>query len=193
MPCIATAKQGRSWRCPRNNRAKGDETRPGGPRAWSQNWKKDVKKIIFLAGPPAAGKSTVRLARWADMPVVDPDLIKERIPGYDPKRPEGVHKASKRLAREQFTRLIEEGVSFVYDTTSSNVGRVRREIEEARQAGYRIVLCLVWAPLSTCLARNRQRPRTVPEEVVVSIWHEVEAAWREISPLGDEVLKVING
>ena len=29
--------------------------------------------------------------------------------------------------------------------------------------------------------------------VITPIWHEVEAAWREISPLGDEVLKVING
>lgn len=151
------------------------------------------KKVVFLAGPPAAGKSTTRTQRWPELPVIDPDLIKEEIPGYDPKRPEAVHKASKRLARERFTRFLEEGVSFVYDTTSSNEERVRREIAEARQAGYTVVLCLVWAPLETCLVRNRERARTVPEEVVVSIWHEVQGVWPKIAPLGDEVIEVVGG
>jgi predicted kinase len=85
---------------------------------------------------------------------------------------------------------IKKEISFVYDTTGGNVQRMMKEIQEAREAGYYIILLHVTAPLAVCLERNRQRERTVPDSVVKEIYHEVRHSFEILRHLADEVINV---
>src|SRR5690606_17021948 len=148
------------------------------------------KEAIFLMGPPAAGKSSTRQKLFPGLPVIDPDEIKKTLPGYDPKNPSRVHLQSKVLARKQFEEMILGNSSFVYDTTGGNVERMLREMAEARENGFTITILQVTCSLEECLRRNRRRERTVPDEVVRSIWYEVREAAEKLLPHADKVIKV---
>lgn len=143
-----------------------------------------------MIGPPASGKSTTRQDSYPSHRVIDPDEIKTSLPGYDPKNPSRVHLLSKKIARQEFEESVKEGTSFVYDTTGGNTERMIREMAEARAAGFTITLLRVHAPLKTCLRRNRERERTVPDEVVREIWYEVQEAWEILYPLADQTITV---
>lgn len=149
-----------------------------------------MKQVIFMVGAPAAGKSTTRQKLFPTLPVIDPDEIKKGLEGYDPKKPWLVHSQSKKISREMFTTYLEKNISFTYDTTGGNVERMEKEIGEAREKGYQIVILLVTCPLAECLKRNRQRERTVPDEVVIEIWNEVQESFQVLKPLADEVITV---
>jgi predicted kinase len=149
-----------------------------------------MKQVIFMIGAPAAGKSTTRQKLFPTYPVIDPDEIKKGLDGYDPKKPWLVHSQSKKISREMFVSYLEKGVSFVYDTTGGNVERMTKEIGEAKEKGYQIILLHVSAPLNECLKRNRQRERTVPDSVVIEIWNEVQTSFRILKHLSDVVIEV---
>jgi len=70
------------------------------------------------------------------------------------------------------------------------VERMLREMAEARENGFTITILQVTCPLEECLRRNRQRERTVPDEVVRSIWYEVREAAGKLLPHADRVIKV---
>lgn len=148
------------------------------------------KEAVFLVGPPAAGKSTTRQKLYPNYPVIDPDEIKKTLPGYDPKNPSKVHMQSKILSRKYFEEMILGETSFVYDTTGGNEKRMIQEMEESRQNGFSIRILQVTCTLDECLKRNRQRERTVPDEIVISIWNEVEEVAPKLLPHADKHLLV---
>ncbi|SDZ23503.1 ATP-binding protein [Thermoactinomyces sp. DSM 45892] len=93
------------------------------------------------------------------------------------------HPLSKELSTQEFQDVLTKNDSFVYDTTGGNVERMKREIQEAKQKGFKIVLLYVYAPLDVCLKRNAERSRHVPEDVVKEIWNDVQKAWVELKDL----------
>ncbi|WP_028778729.1 AAA family ATPase [Shimazuella kribbensis] len=152
----------------------------------------NIKEAVFLVGPPAAGKSTTRFELYPNYLVIDPDELKKELPGYDPKNPSKVHLQSKILSRKLFEEYLSSDQSFVYDTTGGNEERMIKEIREAREKGFKIILLQVTCSLEVCLERNRLRERTVPDEVVESIWYEVQETSENLIPHADEHIKVDN-
>ncbi len=152
----------------------------------------NTKKAIFLIGPPAAGKSTTRSELYPNYLVIDPDELKKDLPGYDPKNPSKVHMASKILSRKLFERYLSSNESFVYDTTGGNEERMIKEIMEAKEKGFKVILLQVTCSLNVCLERNRLRERTVPDEVVKSIWYEVQETSKNLIAYADETIMVDN-
>ena len=53
------------------------------------------KKVVFMLGSPASGKSTVAKKKYSDMVILDCDEIKKEHPDYDPKNPSLVHEWSR--------------------------------------------------------------------------------------------------
>lgn len=125
-----------------------------------------MKKLVIMAGLPGSGKSTVRNQRYANMAFVDCDEIKKSLPGYDPKNPGKVHEQSKLLERKTIQEKINNGESFVYDTTATNIEKVVKMIQEAQADGYQVEVCYVRVKLSTAIYRNAHRERVVPEEII---------------------------
>jgi len=150
--------------------------------------KKYTKRIIFLAGGSASGKTTFRNILFPGMPGIDPDAAKESIRGYDPKAPWTVHEESKRLTREEWLRFLQGEESFVYDTTGGNVDRIKMELQEAETAGFEIELCWIFCPIEQALENSAYRAslpngRYLPEEIVTESHERVKAAMPHLLPL----------
>ncbi|KXY68807.1 ATP-binding protein [Bacillus sp. FSL W7-1294] len=93
------------------------------------------------------------------------------------------HLLSKTLSKEAYENALNNNDSFVYDTTGGNIERMKREMLEAKEHGFKIVLVYVFAPLEVCLERNAKRDRSVPEDVVKEIWNEVQESWNQLKYL----------
>ena len=125
-----------------------------------------MKKLVIMAGLPGSGKSTVRLQKYNSLDFVDCDEIKKTIPGYDPKNPDLVHEQSKAIERKLISEKINSGVSFVYDTTASNIEKIIKMVIDAQSLGYEVEVCYVKVKLATAIYRNAHRERVVPEEII---------------------------
>lgn len=125
-----------------------------------------MKKLVIMAGLPGSGKSTVRNRMYPEFSFVDCDELKKSIPGYDPKNPGAVHEESKKLERKILSDKINNGESFVYDTTASNIEKIIKMVIDAQSLGYEVEVCYVKVKLSTAIYRNANRERVVPESII---------------------------
>ena len=126
-------------------------------------------EIVFTMGLPGAGKSTqmTRLGLTATHTIIDPDLIKLTLPGYDPKAPELVHAESALAAERQFKAALAQGTGlWIVDGTGTNSDKMVRRIREAQAMGFVCKVLYVRVTLETALARNAARTRTVPAGIV---------------------------
>lgn len=148
--------------------------------------------LTLTAGCSGAGKSTVIAREFPGLPIVDMDVIKAGLPGYDPLHPEVVHAKSAVLAMREFYRRLGEGKDFAFDGTGKNVEKYVGLIAAARHAGFSVRMVWVRASLETCLARNAARPRKVPAEIVVETYSALEAAQAVLKHYVDEHLVIEN-
>tara|TARA_R100001443_G_scaffold108501_1_gene119002 strand:+ start:358 stop:822 length:465 start_codon:yes stop_codon:yes gene_type:complete len=124
--------------------------------------------LTLMAGAAGSGKSWVRQndAALAGLPVIDSDELKKLHPDYDPKKPELVHDWSSAEATRAFYAKLAEGESFIFDGTGTRAEKYISMIREANRAGFEVEIVYVKVSLTTSLARNSARERTIPEYVV---------------------------
>lgn len=152
-----------------------------------------MNTMIFTMGLPAAGKSTVCNARYADThTVIDPDAIKEAHEDYDPKNPAALHAWSQEVAERQFNAALaaSEG-NFVIDGTGTNSEKMVRRMNAAKAAGFDVALVYVKCTLKTSLIRNAARTRVVPEHIVRSKALDIATSFELVAPFADTV-EVVN-
>jgi len=101
---------------------------------------------------------------------VDPDLYKKELAGYLATQPGYVHEMSSEMAKSYMAAILPTGDPLFVDGTGSDLARMVRAIQEAKNAGYRISLVLVWVPLTINQIRNATRPRNVPVMSVITQW-----------------------
>ena len=153
-----------------------------------------MKKLIIMGGLPGSGKSTVakRNNNFGTSIKVDCDELKKECDGYDPNHPELVHEASKKLEVEVLNKLLEGNESFLYDTTATNTKRIAALIKKAKANGFEVTFVYVKVTLETSLARNAQRERHVPEEIIYEKFGEITNAVRCYKTIVDNFLEVKN-
>jgi predicted ABC-type ATPase len=106
----------------------------------------DTPYIIVIAGPNGVGKST--FARWylrqrpACKMIVDPDAIAKELNIPDEAQR---NIAAGRIALETIDANICIRISFAIETTLSGK-TLADKLEQARQAGYSIEICLLLIP-----------------------------------------------
>jgi predicted ABC-type ATPase len=153
------------------------------------------KTVIFMAGLPAAGKSSYvreHYSKYVKCCIVDPDAIAAKHPLFDPKNPEPAHKATTHVVDEQFDRFLATGQSFILDTTAGRYDKLYSRIVRAKAAGFRVKLVYIIVPLSVSLERNRNRYRSVPDRVVIEKADDIGETFLKIRPFVDEVVVVDN-
>ena len=148
------------------------------------------KKMVFMMGAPASGKSTI--AQTLHLRIIDSDAIKERHPDYDPLNPSVLHQWSAVEMEKEFQKAVLEEESVVIDGTGANSDRTVRRVTEAKANGFRTELVYVTVSLKTCLERNQRRPRHVPDEVIISKYHDVKYAFEIVAKYVDAVRVVDN-
>ena len=142
--------------------------------------------MTMLGGGPASGKSSVMSTNTDGDPhkiKVDPDMIKEKLPGYKEmaaKSSEAAgfyHEESSALAKRFYEVALKENINVLYDGTGNGkISSVEKKINAAREKGYRVEGKYVTIDTEEAVKRNTARyenakakgenPRLVPDRVV---------------------------
>ena len=138
-----------------------------------------MKRLDLVVGPNGAGKSTfVALTLAPLLPgsvFVNADEIAK---ASWPEDPEGHSYDAARVAADTRSALIAAGRSFIAETVFSHPSKLDL-IEEARAAGYTVVLHAVLIPENLAVERVAHRVRAgghrVPEEKIRDRYHRLWA------------------
>jgi predicted ABC-type ATPase len=124
---------------------------------------------LVMLGAPAVGKSTISRQATLQDPDgwvrLDPDEIKRKLPDYDPQSPQQSHTMSVRINRERLMQQIAKRSDVILDITGANP-ETAYHVKSMITAGYRVVILHVKATYHQSLARNRQRSRCIPTDVI---------------------------
>lgn len=164
-------------------------------------------QIVFAGGGYGSGKTTVlnSLTQAGQLPRhhVGVDVFKPLIPEYnlikavaDGRASLTVQKECQELASALFEQLVEEGRSFIWDSSMSNQQATEVRIQQARERGYELTMIAVLTPLevATRQAMHRARlSRRFPHPDFLPKSHVgFRQAFSAYVPLFDEVTVVAN-
>ena len=130
-------------------------------------------KAIILAGGAGVGKSTFTNTLTPFLPsnfkIFNPDT---HNPDDDPNRP-NIAKNSADIRKNAIPDAIKNKQSFVYDTTGQNFKETVKIIQEAQQAGFKVMMIMLYASPIVSFLRNFSRDRTLPKDAVLNNWAKV--------------------
>lgn len=152
--------------------------------------------LRILGGGPASGKSTaVKMGLVEKMDknhsiVVDPDGIKEMLPGYaemakkDEHAAAYYHEESSMIAKQLHDIASRENLNVTYDGTGDgSPNSLQKKIDTGRKAGYKVEGVYVTIDTEEAVRRNQQRyedakkagknPRLVDQDTVRQIHADV--------------------
>ena len=155
----------------------------------------NILKAFFLAGGPGSGKSYVvqRSTGGLGLKVVNSDdafekFLKDadlslKMPDEEEAAREPVRARAKRITKKQQNNYIEGRLGLIIDGTGKDYEKISKQARDLQQLGYDIHMIFVNTSLDTALERNKNRPRSVPESVVIKSWKEVQANIGKFSQL----------
>ena len=129
---------------------------------------KQGKVLIVMAGAPGCGKSTfaAEIADAYGFDIVSTDAIREEVLGDASDQDRGWLVFDIAYNRLRDFLGSDYGTGAIFDATSCR-RRARRDILREAEGLYDVAVCAVSEEdLGTCLARNAQRNRVVPDDVI---------------------------
>ena len=162
-------------------------------------------KAIFFAGSPGSGKTYVarKLAgafqglKQVNMDSIFKHLMTQKnlswkMPDKEKPEREIQRQRSKELVAKQQQSYTESGLGLLIDST----GRIYETIERIKQGledkGYATTMIFVNADLDTALQRNRERERTLPDDLIHKNYEIIEQNLGRFQRLFDDVLIIDN-
>ena len=146
-----------------------------------------IFKAVFLAGGPGSGKSFVAdkmlkgtglktvnsddiyeyLMKKADMDMSDPDVIASPQ-GQDTRN------RAKEITKRKETSHLGGRLGLVIDGTGKDVAKVQKSSEQLKSLGYDTMMLFVNTSEEVAQERNKNRPRSIPSEMVSKMWQTVQ-------------------
>jgi cytidylate kinase len=148
-----------------------------------------IFKAIFLAGGPGSGKSYVARMTTSGhgFKVVNSDEFFEYLTKkagrtldlstYSPEEMEAsdiTRAKAKQLTKHKMSMHLEGKLGLVIDGTGKDFDKIKRQKDEIEKRGYDTFMIFVNTTLDVAKARNLKRARTVPEDIVVKGWEQVQ-------------------
>ena len=160
------------------------------------------KRYIVIGGPPASGKSSLRLDKSLEIPSfneaihVDADEIKEMIPEAkkahalnNPQWASVVHDESRMIVNTSLRMGIERNNDIVHDSLGQFVEGLGA-LKAARASGYDVVAHYVVASPEVIKARLNERektdPRIIPRHIVDATISNNKFAMIDVADFADE-------
>ena len=149
----------------------------------------NIFKAFFLAGGPGSGKSYVgkRTTKMFGMRVVNSDDVFEKLvktagmnmdmrnyTKAQEKRRDELRDVAKRVTKAREKNYVEGRLGLIIDGTGKNYDKIEKQMRELQQLGYDTHMIFVNTSLDVALQRNEERPRKLPESLVVKSWNEVQ-------------------
>ena len=148
-----------------------------------------IFKAFFLAGGPGSGKSWVsaRALSGMGLKVINSDnaftrlLGKERMSlkfaDHTPKEIEKrdkIRDRSKQVAGMQLSLALQGRLGLIIDSTARDTEKVQSEAKRLRELGYDIHMVFVNTSLDVALERNRNRPRSLPDAIIINSHKQIQ-------------------
>ena len=149
----------------------------------------NIFKAFFLAGGPGSGKSYVvaRTTKMFGMRVVNSDDVFEKLvkstgmnmdmrnyTKAQEKRRDELRDIAKRVTKAREKNYVDGRLGLIIDGTGKNYDKIEKQMRELQQLGYESHMIFVNTSLDVALQRNEERPRKLPESLVVKSWNEVQ-------------------
>ena len=147
----------------------------------------NIFKAFFLAGGPGSGKSYVarRTTGGMGLRVVNSDdafesLLKKaglslKMPP-EQEAPRAVVRArAKELTAKRKGNYLEGRLGLIIDGTGREFDKIQSQARQLQELGYDTYMIFVNTSLDVALQRNAERPRSVPESIVIKSWKAVQA------------------
>ena len=149
----------------------------------------NIFKAFFLAGGPGSGKSYVvtRTTKMFGMRVVNSDDVFEKLvkasgmnmdmrnyTAAQEKRRDELRDIAKRVTKVREKNYVDGRLGLIIDGTGKNYDKIEKQMRELQQLGYDTHMIFVNTSLDVALQRNEERPRKLPESLVVKSWNEVQ-------------------
>ena len=163
----------------------------------------NIFKAFFLAGGSGSGKSyVVRYSTGGTgLRVVNSDDVFEKylkdagvsmkMGSEDPRRDVLRGKAKAVVAARQ-ANYIEGRMGLVIDGTGKNYDKIRAQKAELESLGYDTHMIFVNTSIEVALERNAKRDRTVPEDVAILAWKEVQSIIGKFSSLFTGTMVIVD-
>ena len=147
----------------------------------------NIFKAFFLAGGPGSGKSYVamRSTGGTGLKTVNPDdafehLLKKaglslKMPPEEEDPREVARQRAKDITATTKGNYLEGRIGLVIDGTGKEADKILKQKASLEELGYDTFMIFVNTSLDTALQRNANRPRSVPEPIVVKSWKDVQA------------------
>lgn len=146
-----------------------------------------IFKAIFLAGGPGSGKSYI-VGKTAlptlGFKVVNSDDAFEAAMTKAGLTMDGdtifstqgqeIRDKAKKLTARRMQGYIRGRLGLVIDGTGKDPSKITKQLNELRSLGYDVSMIYVNTDLDTAVARNDQRPRSLPIQQVTALWKEVQ-------------------
>lgn len=144
-----------------------------------------IFKAVFTAGGPGSGKTWVagHMFSGLGLKFVGSDFAFEHLlrkrgmsldldmenPDYQEAR-----KASKALTKLMKDKWINGMLGLIIDGTGKDYRKIKDAAKGLQDIGYDTGMVFVNTTLNVALERNKDRERTLPEDVVIDKWHMVQ-------------------
>lgn len=132
-----------------------------------------MPKLILLVGVPGSGKTTLSKKIIAKgFHCMNADSIRKEL--YGEEITQGDAEKVFQIFFERMELSMEEKKSIIVDNTNLKPEHRKQILDRAAKFNYDDVqLWLLDVPLATCLERNRNRERVVPEDAVTHMYNEL--------------------
>ena len=146
----------------------------------------DIFKAVFLVGGPGSGKSYVasKVLAGNGLKNVNSDEVYEflmrkaglNLDAATIASPQGqkIRDEAKRLDNTRMGTYINGRLGLILDGTGKSVEKIQKQAEMLRQMGYSTMMIFVNTSLDIAQARNLQRARQLPSEMVSKMWNTVQ-------------------
>ena len=147
----------------------------------------NIFKAFFLAGGPGSGKSYVarRTTGGMGLKVVNSDdafesLLKKaglslKMPPEQEAPRAVVRGRAKELTAKRKGNYLEGRLGLIIDGTGREFDKIQSQARQLQELGYDTYMIFVNTSLDVALQRNAERPRSVPESIVIKSWKDVQA------------------
>lgn len=166
----------------------------------------NIFKAVFMAGGPGSGKSFIaeKLGLQAKgLKTVNSDealefLMRKRklslaMPPEEQGERDVARQRAKEITRTRMDRYVDGRLGLVIDGTAKDVNKIFKIKAYLETIGYDTMMVFVDTSLETALKRNRERPRQVPEDVLVASHEDTQANKRNLNDLfGRDFTEVVN-
>ena len=146
-----------------------------------------IFRAVFLAGGPGSGKSFV-VGKTALQPLglklinSDPAFEAALKKAGLTTNPEDIASAqgqaarvtAKRLTGKKMELALNGRLGLIIDGTGKDFAKIKKQVDDLRAIGYAVAMIFVNTDMDTALERNSARSRSLPDEMVVKMWKEVQ-------------------